>query len=265
MKRIHHIGERWTAIQVERLADFGITVNEDVFSYIQVEPDQFELIEDIVMQKLPIHVFGAVFDKVDMNKAEWLALTGLRPFGFPQPKDTFDFLDVVYDTSHSCKACGIILGKQKNPFRITSDKTKWQAFQLEWIYDEIFVKREVYNQLFVPLGIGFWPVLIHRSGEVSEHLVQLDLPRCKWEFDMTDMPFKVCIECGRRKYQVRPLDFLPSLNGEIPNEIFRGTESYGSGGQAYQRIYLTQRLRQEFLNRKIAKWFQFYPLKSQPT
>lgn len=113
MKIIHNIGERWKKEQVESLTRFGFTVREDVFSYIRVEPHQFELIKDIVMPSRPVHAVGASFDKVDMEAADWLALGGLITFGYPQPHDTFDFLDVVYDTSHHCKKCGVNRGRRK--------------------------------------------------------------------------------------------------------------------------------------------------------
>jgi hypothetical protein len=133
---------------------------------------------------------------------------------------------------------------------------------LEWIHDEIFVKRDVYDSVFQPLGVGSWPVLIHRSGEESKSIVQLDLPECDWDFDMSGMQFEVCAECGRKKYRVMPMDFLPPLNGQPPNQIFRGREYYGSGGQADKRIFLSQELRQILLAKKMARWYQFYPMRS---
>lgn len=262
MRILHNIGERWEKNQVELLACLGIRVEENVFSYLRVGSDQFELIEDIVMPNHPVYVVGANFDKGDLDQANWLALTGLAPFGYPQPDGTFEFLDVVYNTIDHCKKCGINRGPQKNPFRIKSDKTKRPAFQLEWIYDEIFVKRELYNDIFSPMGISYWPVLIHGSGKESVNFVQLDLRECDWDFDMSGMQFEVCAECGQKKYRVMPMDFLPSLNGQAPNHIFRGREYYGSGGQADRRIFLSQELRQKFLSLKITRWHQFYPLKS---
>jgi hypothetical protein len=262
MKILHSVGKRWEKDQVESLSRFGIEVKEDIFSYVSIERDQFELIKDIIMRPNRVYFVGADFDKADMEAADWLALTGLVAFGYPQPDGTFDFLDVVYDTSHHCKKCGVNRGRQKNPFRISSDKTKMPGFQLEWIHDEIFVKREVYDDIFLPLGIEFWPVLIHRSGQISEHVVQLDLPECDWDFDLSGTQFEICEECGKKKYQVTPMDFLPPLNGEPPNQIFHGREYYGSGGQADRRLFLSQELRQKLMMLKIARWHQFYPLRS---
>ena len=259
MKVIHSIGERWTRNQVEALARHGIIVTEDVLSYIDVEPAQFELIKDIVLPFRPIHSIGAVFGRDDLDGAQWLALTALRVFGYPQPELHFD-VSQVYETSNRCEKCGLNRGRQVRPFRIKSDKTALEAFQLEWIYDEVFVKRTFYEEMFEPLGIGSWPVLIHRSGEESGSVVQLDLPEPDWNFDMKGMRTEDCLECSQSKYVVRPMGFLPPPNGGPPNSIFRGREFYGSGAQALKRIYLSQEIRQEFLNRRIAKWHQFYPL-----
>lgn len=262
MKKIHHIGERWDAHQVNELAKFGIIVNEGVLSNIQIEQGLFEQVKDIILINKPIHVFGAEFDKHDLNSAEWLSQTPLRTFGYPQPDDSFDFLDSVYDQTGSCKACGIVPGFQKSPFRIKTDMTTYPGFSLGWVYDEIFVKIQIYQEIFEPLGIGYWPVLIHRTGAQSTNIVQLKLLECDWKFDMSGIPFETCTVCWRKKYQARPLDFLPSLLGEPPNQIFRGTEFYGSGGQADQRIYVSKSLRLELLRLKVAKWYQYYPLKS---
>ncbi|MBP6004773.1 MAG: hypothetical protein KA746_15185 [Pyrinomonadaceae bacterium] len=261
MKVVHDIGERWKPEQVKALETFGISVSEDVFSYVRVDSAQFELINEILMSYHPVHALGAEFDRIDLDRANWLGLTALAPFGYPQPQETFDFVD-VYDTLHRCLKCGMNRGGQKSPFRIKSDKTRFQAFQLGWIFDEIFVKRELYEEVFLPLGIKFLPVVIHRSGEMSELVVQLDLPMSSWLFDMSGMRFELCSQCGQKKYVVLPLDFLPPLKGEPPNQIFRGQEYFGSDASANRRIYLTQDLRQELLRRKIAKWFQFYPLEN---
>lgn len=260
MKVLHNVGHRWKADQVDALADRGITVVEDKFSWISLSAEQFELLRSVLQVHNAMYAVGADFERSDIFNARWLALTGLSEFGYPQPEDTFDFVDMVYDSSHSCKTCGVVSARQKNPFRIKSDKTKLKAFELEWVFDEIFVKKELHEELFTPLGIGSWPVIIHGTGRESENLVQLDLPECEWAFDMTGIEFEFCSECNRKKYRVRPMDFLPQLNGEPPNQIFKGKEFYGSGAQAAKRIYLSQEIMQEFVNRKIANWYQFYPL-----
>lgn len=260
MKQIHHIGNRWTTTEVKLLNSIGISVEEDVFSYINVESDQFELIKDAVMSRCPGYAFGAEFDKADLNRARWLALTALTAHGYPQPDSYWD-AGMVYDVSNQCKRCGLGRGRQLHPFHIKSDKIRLQAFQLEWVYDEIFVKRDLYDEMLAPLEIGFWPVLLHRSGKESDQVVQLDLPKCDWNFDMSGMQTEYCSECDRSKYVVRPIDFLPPLNGKPPNQIFHGREFFGSGAQALKRIYLSQEIRQELLTRKLAKWHQFYPLK----
>ncbi|MDM7923542.1 MAG: hypothetical protein QUS14_14685, partial [Pyrinomonadaceae bacterium] len=258
MKIVHSIGKHWEKDQVESLASLGFEVEEDVFSYISVEPEQFELIKEVVMRPNRIYSVGAVFDKADLNGAEWLALTALGGTAYPQPELSWE-VGMVYDVSDRCKKCGLNRGRQRHPFRIRSDKTRLQAFQLEWVYDEIFVQRPLYDEMFAPLGIGYWPVLIYRTGKESENVVQLDLPECDWSFDMTGLRTEDCTECGQRKCVVRPMDFLPPLNGEPPNQIFRGQEFFGSGAQAVKRIYLSQEIRQELLTREITRWHQYYP------
>lgn len=72
MQKYHHIGNQWTTEEVKLLRSIGISVKESVFSYINVETDQCERIKDVFNVKTPGYAYGAVFDKTDMNDADWL-------------------------------------------------------------------------------------------------------------------------------------------------------------------------------------------------
>lgn len=154
----------------------------------------------------------------------------------------------------------IAAGKQFRPFRVKTDKTRIELFQLEWVYDEIFSSIPLYEQVFEPLGIEAIPVIVHRSGLESDKIVQLKLPECDWAFDMSGVVTEKCPTCRNEKYLVRPTDYLSPLAGKPPAEIFFGKEWFGSGAMVTRRVYLSQEFRQTLLRRKLAKWFQFYPL-----
>jgi hypothetical protein len=259
MKVLYSIGKTWSRDDQEYLAAVGVNVREEEFSYIQLEQDLYAKVAERVLLGDPIYAVGAKFDSEDLDNADFLAITGLTEFGYPQPDNSLAYLDLVYDQSILCKSCGIAK-RQINPFRINSDKTKLKAFQLTWVHDEIFVKKDFYEELFLPLGIGHKPVLIHRSGDVSGVIVQLDIPSAPWELDMSGVPFELCAVCGRKKYPVRPTDFLPKLSGKPVHKMFRGLEYHGSGAQAYRRIFISQAIRKQFLEERLAKAFQFYPV-----
>jgi hypothetical protein len=48
---------------------------------------------------------------------------------------------------------------------------------MNWLFDEYFVKPEVWNAVFQPLGINCRRVLLHRTGQELESVLQLDIPK----------------------------------------------------------------------------------------
>ncbi len=261
MRIIHQIGEIWSGEQARKLSERGISVIENEFSYIKVEPDVFKTIKDLVIKPHVIHAVAAEFNKDDLDHAEYVAFTGLRSFGYPQPEDTFDYLDDVYDTTNHCKTCRIVGGVQKGPFRIKTDKLKYGAFGLEWTHDEIFLSREIYQNYFRNRGIGFKPVLIHRTGKESENFVQLEIKEVPWNFEMSDMKFEFCSDCNRKNYSPLFLDFLPPIPKLPVPAIFHGKEYFGNGAEAFKMIYISQEIRQIFIKNRLARWYNFTPLR----
>lgn len=261
MRIVHFIARRWSKFQQSELAKRNIYVEADKISNIQVDSATFELIKDIALKDGAVYGFGAEFTKSEINDANYAALIGLRTCGYPQPDDTFDFFDEVYKGPQRCQVCGIIPGPQTDPFRIKSDKIKYNAFQLEWIYDEIFVEREFYLTHLQEF-VGSKPVVIHRSGKESTRFVQLDLPEADYNFDMSGMEFIACKACQRKKYSPSFQDFLPQLPRDPETHIFQTREFFGTGAQAFRLIIMSQKIRQIFLDHKLAKWYNFTPLKN---
>lgn len=261
MQVLHHIGASWDLPRVQLLGRYGITVTEGVFSYIKLDEETYQTVKDEIMSPHIMYAKLAEFTKKELDDAKWVALTGLRQVGYPQPEGTFDYLNDVYETSASCRVCGIIEGSQKSPFRIKTNNVKFDAFQLGWTFDEIFAKRELYDNLFSKFGIGFWSVLIHKTGKESEKIVQLRLTKCDWKLDMTGIGFEACPICKRKKYLRQLTDFLPPFPRKPEMEVFHGQEYFGSGGSAFHLIYMSQSIRQELIRRKIAKWYQFDPVR----
>jgi hypothetical protein len=260
MRLIHYVGKTWNSDEASFLKRFNINVKEGKHSYIKPDVEVFEHIRERIMEPHLIHGVAADFTKEDLDNAEWVALRGLSPFGYPQPEETFDYIYDVYETSRYCEPCGIIDGPQENSFRIRSDRTKLLAFQLEWTYDEIFVERALYQDLFKGLGVGSRPAIIHRSGKESERFVQLDLEVYDRELEMNNFEFELCLVCHRKKYRRMLVDFLPPFPVSPTRAIFQGREFFGSGGSAFRLIYLTQELRRDLMDRKIARGHQFEPV-----
>src|SRR5262249_23183770 len=95
--------------------------------------------------------------------------------GYPQPEKDFGFLHMTYDPTSLCRlGTGAV---QMAPFRIKNEP-KWGRrgiLQLNWIFDEYFVRPEVWHGVFQPLGVRCRPVLLHSTGNEAASIVQLDI------------------------------------------------------------------------------------------
>jgi hypothetical protein len=264
MKLIVSVRADWTMEQVNALQSFGIfDAKTERRSSINLEPVIFEQLKEVLISVPHTRcVKRAVFDKLDIANARWLVLAGLSEFGYPQPEDTFDYLYDVYDMKNYCEGCGINKGEQKGSFHIKSDKIKAKMSQLYWTNDQVFVKKEIYESFFKPKNILSRPVIIHRSGKISEEIVQLDLTQCDWQSDFSYQNIEVCKICNTTKYNFMPQDFFPAFPREPEIEMFHSVEHFGSGAAAFKLIYLSQDICRFMIDEKIARWHQFYPVMS---
>jgi hypothetical protein len=197
----------------------------------------------------------------------WYQLYATGHFGYPQPED--DYKLATYGTSY-CERCGIG-GVQRIPFSFRSEpKARHSQFlQLNWVFDEFFIRPEVESRLTeVGLsGIAFGPALHHSTGRALESIKQLmvmsALPAalgiaglqpvtCKpdneegppWHAGSQpryapDYPY-----CGRRKYhwpQKKPLRFLPQPFATAP-DIIKSFEWFGSGCSAFRAVLVSERV-----------------------
>jgi hypothetical protein len=262
MKLVISVNAEWDEQQAQAMNSVGyFDIPVDKWKWIPIDPVKFELIRNVLLKQHVSYVKQALFDKSDVANAKWLVLAGLSRFGYPQPEDTFDYLYDIYDMKNYCKGCGINKGEQTGSFRIKSDKQKFKMSQLYWTNDELFVKKEIFESFFKSKNILSRPVIINRSGKISDEIVQLDLTQCNWNSDFSYQPIEVCNTCNTNKYNFMPLDYFPAFPREPEKEIFHGRESFGSGAEAFRLIYLSQDICKYMIDEKIARWHQFYPVK----
>jgi hypothetical protein len=195
----------------------------------------------------------------------WYKLYATGHFGYPQPEDTYAFQ--TYDSAY-CDRCGSG-GAQRNPFRLRSEpKARHSQFlQLNWVFDEFFVRPEVVTGLKEAgtTGVVFVPALHNRTGRVLETIQQLVvlsvLPAaldvvglrpvtCKPDNEEgspwygggqprypPDYPY-----CGRIKYHwPKTLRFRPQ-SFALATDIVKSFEWFGSGGSASRAILVSERV-----------------------
>ena len=99
-------------------------------------------------------------------------------FGYPQPEDGFGYREATYDLSNYCPTCGMG-AVQRAPFRMRSEpkQSRSQFLQLNWVFDEIFVRDVVIEVLAkgdVASVKSLRPV-VHKTGRPVQSVSQLQI------------------------------------------------------------------------------------------
>lgn len=251
-----------------------------VLNITEDQPQWPEVQRLIAEHDLGIHSITNLFNKSEVKQAEWLQMFSLGLHGYPQPED--DYREITYDVSQYCDHCGIG-GVQNAPFRLRSEpKARHSQFvQLNWVFDEFFVRREARQGLTAAglTGFDFRPAVIHRkdrpSGEIEQMEILSVLPpalnpighqrvTCKerneeWEIKRRRFPnSRSLVEepnsyCGRVKFHLEHrglLRFDRSALAAAP-DVVKSHEWFGSGGSAFRLVLVSQRFSRIVLE---AKW-----------
>lgn len=222
---------------------------------------------------MPIRV---QYSKADIAGAAWLSMRATRHTGYPQPEDKYQYQ--VYDPDGYCDRCGIRT-TQITPFRVKSEpKGRASFLQLNWVFDEFFVRPEV-RQLFDEAGvtgIGFGPCLHHSSGRRLESLSQLlirnVLPPGLVTTELNTVTCRPTNEegpvrsyggrlrypddypyCGRVKYHwplLGQTTYARETFRDAP-DIVRSHEWFGSGGSASREVLVSQKVCRLIIDHKL--------------
>lgn len=257
MKRIIQISNNWNEEQVTVLRQYGLNIEEGFFSLLvdadRVEPRVLSLLEnwDVLIGR------GVEFEKKEILSAEYCILIRFNTCGYPMPDCDFGFRDLTYsNTKDYCANCDI-QKKQKDDFRI-KQIPKSKFWTLEWVYDEFFVDKDVYDTVFKPFGVDCRNVKHYKDDSDVSSFVQLIIPEIEQNLDLGDYEYNTCKKCGRIKYD-------PSIKGYFPLQetptlhIYKSHEFFGSGSFAYKRIFVSAQLRDKMLEYKLVKLNYFAP------
>lgn len=255
MEIIHRIGITASKEQQIILQDLGVWIKEvNVFTTFEISEHTaiYAQLKPLIDQWNLMDISVASFDSHEMNNAAYLAFRDCWANGYPMPDQNIGYKSMVYDTNQSCVACGVGL-VQKAPFQL-KNKPSWKkkkVFMLHWIYDEIFIRKDVYDRLFQPLNINCRPVLLHKNQAILEDTVQLILPIANHDLPLPSQPFVVCDSCGQKKYTLITRDYFPSYHQNPEFEIFKTKEYFGFDSHARQYIVMSQAFREKMLQEGI--------------
>lgn len=263
--------DRGDADNVLELAISVLNVTED-------QPEWPEVERLVAKYSLGPHFVSSRFTKAELDTAEWLQLSALGHHGYPQPEEDFGYQEATYNLSEHCPICGIG-GVQKAPFRLRAElkASHSQIVQLNWVFDEFFLREEAREGLRGAgiTGIDYVAPLLHKNDRPSERVAQMVVKtRLRPALDPTGLQPVTCkpqneewspgqrlrpaelegrLYCGRVKYHSMhkgPFRFDRNAFAGAP-DVVKSHEWFGSGGSAHRLVIVSQRFRQAVVT---AKW-----------
>ncbi|WP_202704479.1 hypothetical protein [Flavobacterium sp. UGB4466] len=258
----YHVALDWNDSQIEKMNEFGVYPVKG-YTAVQIDEETYLKVKDYIYEWTGS---GGIrypeFSKAEQKESPLSLKSGGHEHGYPMPDMDFGYKQLTYDLSDYCPNCGVGL-KQKDAFRVKSvpPEGKKQIFSLGWIYDELFVERKIYNEVFEPLGINCREVLKYKKENPFEETVQLVLEQTQEKLNLVDYPTETCHVCGKTKYQPMPQGFYP-LYKNIIAPIFKSCDYFGSGASATNKIFITKELREKLIELKIEKSAWYIPTKA---
>ena len=262
MKIIHHIGINPDKEQNAILKKIGIVIPErsnsftGFFSFdLEETSTEYQQLKPYLEKWKALDTVGMIFTEDENNNAKQLVFLVNWDNGYPMPDDDNGYKKTTYDDSDYCNTCGMGL-KQKEPFRLKK-APNWSGhkrmFSLNWVYDELFARKDFYESLFNPIGIQSEKVLLYKKETVIDDTVQLIIPETETSLNLEGYPYEVCKVCNRKRYNLINKGLFPSFKDDVGDmQIFKSKELFGTGASARKYIFVSQALRQELIKSKIS-------------
>jgi hypothetical protein len=222
----------------------GIFVRTGFVTFtISDSAESWPAIETWIARRRPSDILLTHFSARELDAASWLAMRASWHHGYPQPEEKSAYLSATYDLSAYCAACGTGR-RQVHPFRMKREP-RWGSrgiLQLNWIFDEFFVRPDVWELVFKPRGITSMPVLAADGGDISS-VLQLVIDD-EVSFDVAPLTREHCGACGNDKYIPVTRGKLPEFARQPTADLCRSLQWFGSGKEAHHEVIVSQDLRQ---------------------
>jgi hypothetical protein len=229
-------------LEINKCSCFVLAESDPKFEKVMALPEEMRCVSFV----------STKFSKIDLNNARHIRIGTDWHHGYPQPEDDFKYINQVYEITRFCWTCGQ-KRIQTNPFQMKKEP-KWgkkHILQMYWIFGNLFVKPEIWEQVFKPFGVGAREVLHYKKNTPLETVVQLIIPELNIHHKLDGCEKETCPVCKRDKYSPICRGFIPSLNA-IPNApIFKTADYFGYGLEAYNLILVNQELYQCIVKHKL--------------
>ncbi len=249
MKFIHRISINATPEVRAELAGMSIIVgrgNAITSNVVTCEVDEsFEswpAVDRWIARRHALDIVTTEFSDEELATAKWLTLHPSWHRGYPQPDESnFGYLEATYDLSEYCARCGSG-AKQDAPFQMRAEP-KWgrhSILQLNWVFDEYFVKPDLWAQVFGPRAIGHRAVTTPKGTELKS-VVQL-VPTEEVDVITESLSVEGCRSCGRAKCRPVTRGESAPLVSEPVGHMARTKQYFGSGRSANRGVIVSQEL-----------------------
>jgi hypothetical protein len=208
---------------------------------ISESSENWRAVEEWIRRRRPSDVARTEFSRAEVDAAPWLTMETVWHQGYPQPEDGFEYLRTTYDAAGYCDRCGTG-AVQKAPF-VMSAEPRWGTrgiLQMNWVFDEFFVRPEVAAQVLAPFGITTRPVHSKRGGTLGS-VAQIVIED-RVSVDHATLAASRCAACGRVKYLPVSRGPLSRLEQVPQTNLSRTHEWFGSGAEAHNEIVASQGL-----------------------
>ena len=263
MKNKHVISFDKNPIVYQRLRELGFSVEEYFLCIHIYEHDKrWQEIQALSVDYSHTDKCYSSFSQTECRSASWLEVSPCWHWEYPQPEDNFGYIEATYDLSDYCWQCAIG-AIQKNPFRFKSEP-KWgtkNILQLNWVFDEYFVRPEIWEAIFKPFMIDYYPVIHHRTGRTLQTVVQLKVTNIfPIPLHMERYRYQICPICQRIKYYPISCGFMPGMIDRYDAlSVGKCQEYFGSGGIAFHLFYISNALYMKAIENNI-KGVEFKPV-----
>jgi hypothetical protein len=253
MQFVHRISISATPEIRAELARMAIVVGASGFVTFEVDEshESWPKLQCWISTRRAVDVVRTKFSEQEIAAAHWLELIPSWHHGYPQPnQDVFGYREATYDLSQYCQTCGTG-ATQKAAFQMKAEP-KWGnngILQLNWIFDEFFVKPEVWTEVFEPFGVGQRQVLSNRGTELKT-VVQLVVDE-EVEIAADGLQEDTCGSCGRSKYVPLMRGAFPPLASKPVGQMVKTRQYFGSGASASKRVLISQQLARAFNREKV--------------
>jgi hypothetical protein len=248
--------------QLELLSKIKSIDRNDQVQYILKKNEFVEL--ESVLEKISITDFYTT-EFIDSDyETDYFRIFPLRDYAYPQPEHNFEYKQITYDVKDYCHQCGSGL-MQNSFFRLKNepDWGKFSAFGLNWVFDSLFIKTDLWETSFKNLGIEVKPVLHSKTLEELKTVVQIIFPISKYPLAMDDYPYELCQACSRKKYTPNNYGYLPNFidQNQVDKKytLFATQEFFGTGARAFRGLVVNRKIFNLIKNLNL-KDFYFVPM-----